>query len=381
MQTRLFTPGPTPVPAELQLTMAAPLPHHRTPEFQQLFTRTTTLLQRIYRTEDPVVILSASGTGAMEAAVVNLTLPGEPVLAVNAGKFGARWGELLRTYGRALHEVRLPWGDSPDPEALRRAVRMHGAGAIFITHSETSTGALADLEAIAAVAHELDALLIVDAITSLGAHPVETRGWGLDCVLSGSQKAFMLPPGLAFLSLSARAQARIEGNPTPRFYFDLGRALAGAPKGQTPWTPAISLVLGLEAACNRILDEGLERVWERHQILADAVRAGVAALDLPLLSARPSNAVTAVRVADRIGADAVRAGLWTRWGIKVAGGQDDFKGKLLRIGHLGAYDAADIVLLLGALEAEVARRGHGVAPGTALAAAHPVLQRLTPADA
>ncbi len=381
MQTRLFTPGPTPVPAELQLVMAAPLPHHRTPEFQQLFSRTTALLQRVYRTEEPILILSASGTGAMEAAVVNLTLPGEPVLAVNAGKFGARWGELLRTYGRALHEVRLPWGESPDPEALRKAVRLHGAGAVFVTHSETSTGALADLEAIAAVARDCDALLVVDAITSLGAHRVETHAWGLDCVISGSQKAFMLPPGLAFLSLSARAQARIEGNPTPRFYFDLGRALAGAPKGQTPWTPAISLVLGLEAACRRILDEGLEQVWERHQVLGDAVRAGCEALDLPLLAARPSNAVTAVRVPERVGADAVRAGLWSRWGIKVAGGQDDYKGKIMRIGHLGAYDAADIVLLLGALEAELARRGHTAAPGTALAAAEPVLARLAPAGA
>jgi aspartate aminotransferase-like enzyme len=375
MQTRLFTPGPTPVPAELQLTMAAPMPHHRTPEFQELFTRTSALLQQIYRTADPVLILTASGTGAMEAAVVNLTLPGEPVLAVNAGKFGARWGELLRMYGRAVHEVRLPWGESPDPEALRRAARMHGANAIFVTHSETSTGALADLEAIAAVARETDALLIVDAITSLGAHRVETGAWGLDCVLSGSQKAFMLPPGLAFLSLSARAQARLEGNPTPRFYFDLGRALAGAPKGQTPWTPAISLVLGLEAACRRMLDEGLEQIWERHQRLADAVRAGVRALDLALFPAHPSNAVTAVRVPDAIGADAVRAGLFTHWGIKIAGGQDELKGKIIRAGHLGAFDAADIELFLGALEVELARRGHAAAPGTALAAARPILDR------
>jgi aspartate aminotransferase-like enzyme len=376
MQTRLFTPGPTPVPPELSLAMAAPLPHHRTPEFQALMRRTTEALQRIYRTDDPVLLLTASGTGAMEAAVVNLTLPGEKTLAVNGGKFGERWGKLLQTYGRDVRIVENAWGTSPDPQALRDAARAHGARALFITHSETSTGALADLEAIATMARELDVLLIVDAITSLGAHRLETGAWGVDCVVSGSQKAFMLPPGLAFLSLSAPARARLESNPTPRFYFDFARALKLAPQGQSPWTPAISLVMGLDAACARLLGEGLENVWRRHQALADAVRAGCRALGLPLLAQHPSNAVTAAHIPASVGADAVRDDLFRRYGIKVAGGQDHFKDKIVRIGHLGAFDAADIVLFLGAFEAVLRARGLPAAPGTALAAAAPVLAAL-----
>ena len=373
LQTRLFTPGPTPVPPELALAMAAPLPHHRTPEFQALMRKTQEQLQQIYRSDDPVVILTASGTGAMEAAVLNLTVAGEKTLAVNGGKFGERWGQLLRTYGRDVRIVDNEWGTAPDPQALREAARAHGARALFITHSETSTATLADLEAISGVARELDALLVVDAITSLGAHRLETTGWGVDCVISGSQKAFMLPPGLAFLSLSARARARLENNPTPRFYFDLVRALKQAPQGQSPWTPAISLVMGLEAACTRILAEGIENVWRRHQTLADAVRAGCRALGLELLSKRPSNAVTAAFVPDAIGADAVRNDLFRDFGIKLAGGQDHLKGKIVRIGHLGAFDNGDIVLFLGAFETVLRQRGLTVAPGAALAAAAPIL--------
>lgn len=374
MPFRLFTPGPTPVPAELALAMAVPLPHHRTPEFQATFERTSRLLQDIYRTTDPVLLLAASGTGAMEAAVVNLSFPGERVLSIDAGKFGARWGQLLRAYGRDVHEMRLAWGESPQPEDVERQAREWGARCLFVTHSETSTGALADLEAIAGVARRLDALLIVDAITSLGAHRVETGAWGLDCVICGSQKAFMLPPGLAFASLSQRARARLEVNPSPRFYFDFGRALAAAARSQSAWTPAISLVLGLERACERLLEEGLERVWERHRILATAMQSGVQALGLELLAKQPSHVVTAVSLPEI--ADAVRQTLWTAYGIKVAGGQDAFKGRILRVGHLGAFDASDITMFLAAFEDVLRRQGHPADAGTALAVASPILAQL-----
>jgi len=234
---------------------------------------------------------------------------------------------------------------------------------------------LADLEAIARVARELDVLLVVDAITSLGAHKVETKAWGLDCVISGSQKAFMLPPGLAFLSLSERARARLEGNSTPRFYFDLVKALKLAPQGQSPWTPAITLVMGLEAACQRILAEGLEKVWERHQILGEATRTGLRAMGLQLLAARPSNAVTAAYIPDEVGADTLRNLLFERYGIKIAGGQDQLKGKIIRVGHLGAYDASDITLFLTATEALLRKQGTPIRAGAALGAAGPVLAR------
>lgn len=376
MKTRLFTPGPTPVPADVTLAMAAPLPHHRTPEFKEQLLRTTVLLQRVYRTEDPIPILSASGTGAMEAAVVNLTEPQEKVLSVCGGKFGERWGELLRTYGRALHEVSVTWGEPITPEQFHDGLQRSGARVAFVTHSETSTGALCDLQQIAKVARDLDVVLVVDSITSVGAHQLETAAWGIDCVIGGSQKAFMMPPGLAFLSLSERARARLDRNTTPRFYFDLRRALSGAAQGTTPWTPAISLVLGLQRACARILDEGLENVWLRHQLLADAVRAGTAALGLSPVSSRPSNAVTAVFVPEPIAADAVRDTVWRRFGIKLAGGQGSLAGRILRIGHLGDYDAADVLQVLAALESALREHGHQTPEGAATSAARASLAQL-----
>ncbi|MFQ5601212.1 MAG: pyridoxal-phosphate-dependent aminotransferase family protein [Candidatus Krumholzibacteriia bacterium] len=376
MRQRLFTPGPTPVPDEVALAMAAPQPHHRTPEFQDLMRRTTGLLQQIFRTEDPVVILSSSGTGAMEAAVVNLTRPGERVFSANSGKFGERWGQILRTYGRDLHELDVPWGEPITPEQFHDGVRRSGARAAFVTHSETSTGALCDLPQITDAARDLDVLLVVDAITSLGAHRLETQRWGVDCVVGGSQKAFMMPPGLAFLSLSAKARRCIAGNPTPRYYFDLSRALEGVPKGQSPWTPAISLVMGLERACRMILDEGLEAVWHRHQVLADAVRVGVAALGLQTVASRPSNALTAVYVPEAVGADAVRQTLWERFGMKLAGGQERLAGCIIRLGHLGAFDVADIMLQLSAFEDALRTHGHVVPAGAAVEAARPILAQL-----
>lgn len=376
MKTRLFTPGPTPVPEEITLAMAAPLPHHRTPEFREQLLRTTQLLQKVYRTEDPVVLLTASGTGAMEAAVANLTEARERALSVNGGKFGERWCELLRAFGRELHEVSVPWGESITPEQFYDGLRRSGARVAFVTHSETSTGALCDLQQIARVARDLDVMLVVDAITSLGAHQLETRVWGIDCVVGGSQKAFMMPPGLAFLSLSARARARLRGNKTPRFYFDLGRAVAGLDQGTTPWTPAISLVLGLRCACERLLEEGLENVWLRHQLLADAVRAGCAALGLTAVAPRSSNAVTAVFTPEPVSADEVRETLWRRFGIKVAGGQGTFAGRILRIGHLGAYDAADVLQVLAALEVALEDCGHRAPHGAATTAARRVLAHM-----
>jgi aspartate aminotransferase-like enzyme len=232
------------------------------------------------------------------------------------------------------------------------------------------------LQQIARVARDLDVLLVVDAVTSLGAHLLETQRWGLGCVVGGSQKAFMMPPGLSFLSLSAQARARLDDNPSPRYYFDLGAALTGVARGRTPFTPAISLVLGLERACQRILEEGLEAVWLRHQLTADAVRAGTAALGLRPVASRPSNAVTALYAPDGTSADAVRDTVWRRFGIKLAGGQGPLVGRILRIGHLGAYDAADVLQVLAALEEGLRVHGHSPPAGAAMAAARPALSQL-----
>lgn len=374
MKQRLFTPGPTPIHEDVAQAMVAPMPHHRTDEFVATMQRTQEDLRKIYRTREPVLLLSSSGSGAMEAAVVNLTRPAEKVLYASGGKFAERWGELLRVYGRDAHEISVPWGDSVTPESVHDAIEDTGARTLFITHSETSTAALCDLQQIARVARDQGVLIVVDAITSLGAHRLETDAWQLDCVISGSQKAFMMPPGLAFLSLSQEAQKRLQDNPTARFYFDLRPALRLAARGQTPWTPAITLVMGLQAACAAILQEGLENVWLRHQQTADAVRAGVQALGLPMLAGRPSNAVTAVRIPESIGADTLRKLLWERFAIKVAGGQGPLKGDIVRLGHLGDYDSADILLLMSAFEITLVDQGHSATTGCAVEAAAAVLQ-------
>lgn len=380
MKTRLFTPGPTPVHEDVVQAMAAPMLHHRTDDFVACMQRTQEDLRKIYRTREPVLLLSSSGSGAMEAAVVNLTRPAEKVLYAGGGKFSERWGELLRVYGRDAREIAVAWGDSLTPESVHDAIRDTGARILFVTHSETSTAALCDLQQIARVARDQGVLIVVDAITSLGAHRLETDAWQLDCVIGGSQKAFMMPPGLAFLSLSQEAQKRLQDNPTARFYFDLRPALRLAERGQTPWTPAITLIMGLQAACATLLGEGLEQVWLRHQRTADAVRAGVQALGLPMLASRPSNAVTAVRIPEKIGADRLRQLLWERFAIKVAGGQGTLTGSIVRLGHLGNYDSADILLLMSALEATLIDQGYAATAGSAVAAALTVLpvQRSSP---
>ena len=373
----MFTPGPVPVPHDEALAMAAELPHHRSQAFQELLRRTATLLQQVVRTADPVVVLSASGTGAMEAAVVNLTAPGERVFAVNGGKYGERWCEMLRAYGRDVQELALPWGEVLTPEQFDAGVRRTGARAAFVTHSETSTGALCDLQQIARVARTLDVLLVVDAITSVGVNRLETQGWGLGCVIGASQKSFALPPGLSILSLSESARARLDANmSSPRFYFDLRRALDGLPAGRTPWTPAVGLVVGLERACQRLLEEGMEAGWQRHGFLAEAVRAGVGACGLQTVAARPSNSVTVVLVPEKVGADALRETLWRRYGIRVAGGQGPLSGRAVRIGHMGPVDATDVLQLLASLEEALREHGQPVPNGAALQAAQPLLAQL-----
>jgi aspartate aminotransferase-like enzyme len=290
--------------------------------------------------------------------VVNLTRPGETVIHAGGGKFTERWGELLRVYGRDVRRIAVEWGEPVTPESVHDAIQKTRAGAVFVTHSETSTGALCDLQQIARVSRDLGALVVVDAITSLGAHRLETAQWKLDCIIGGSQKAFMTPPGLAFLSLGHKAQERLRDNSTPRYYFDLRPALDGLVRGQTPWTPAITLVMGLEAACRALLEEGIESVWLRHQDGADAVRAGVEALGLQLVSPRPSNALTAMWIPENVSAEALRQWMWSTYRIRVAGGQGPLRGRILRLGHLGDFDDADILLLMTAFERALRQQGY-----------------------
>ncbi len=347
---KLFTPGPTVVPWRVREKMARPLIHHRTDEYRAIQREAVADLQRFMKTENPVFLLAASGTGAMEASLVNVTRPGEKVLVTAIGKFSARWKEIAEVYGLEVISVEAKWGDAVPPEGVARALdRNPGITAVFTTHAETSTGVLQDVESIAAIAHEHGALVVVDAITTICAERLETDRWGLDAVVGSSQKGVMTPPGLSFLSLSAAARERVERGGRRTYYFDLKRTLAVYDKGDTPWTPPIGLVMGLNEALKMIGEEGLENVIERHARNARATRGAVRALGLDLLSSAPASCTTAVVFADGK-AEAVRKHLFDVHGIRIAGGQAQLKGKIVRLGHLGYCFESDIFTLISGFE-------------------------------
>ena len=348
---KLFTPGPTAVPAEVLETQARPLIHHRTEEFRHALTESMRGLQYVLETQNPVVILTASGSGAMEAVVVNLTRPGETVIVTEVGKFSERWREIAEVYGIRVVVVRAEYGQVASPEQVEKAFKDNpGAKVLFTTHSETSTGALQDVEAFAKVARAHDALIAVDAITSAGAHHVRTDAWGLDAVVGGSQKGVMIPPGLGYVALSPRALAKMRAGRHAVYYFDLLKAVASAEKGDTPYTPAITIVLALQCALDMMRKEGIENVIARHDANASAVRAAVTAMGMQLLAVVPSNAATAVLTPGE-SAGKITKHIEERYGVKIAGGQGSLKGKIVRIGHLGYYDETDMYTVVSAFEA------------------------------
>jgi aspartate aminotransferase-like enzyme len=373
---RLLAPGPTPVPPEVLLAMAQPALHHRTPEFEALFAQARRGLQWLFQTRREVLILAASGTGAMEGAVVNACSPGDRVLVIQGGKFGERWAEICQAYGLSVIPVEVPYGKSVDPQAVAAALRGEPSiAAVFVTHSETSTGVLHDLEAIAAIVRQTPALLVADAITSLGVVNLPTDAWGVDVVVAGSQKAMMLPPGLAFACLSDRAWAAAARARLPRYYFNFLVERKIQAKHQTAWTPAISLIAGLKAALDLLQAEGLSAIFARHERLARATRAAVTALGLDLFAERPSPAVTAVKVPEGVDGGAIVRVLRDKHGISIAGGQGSMQGKIFRIATLGYADAYDVLTGIAALEFTLAELGYPVRLGDGLRAAQDVLQK------
>jgi aspartate aminotransferase-like enzyme len=362
----LFTPGPTPVPPQVLAAMGEPVVHHRSPDFRPIYERCLARLRDVCRTESDVLLFTASGTGAFESAVVNLVSPGEPHLVVSAGSFGERWVSMTSAYGADVDELRYAWGETPDPEDVRARLAAREAKAVWIVQSETSTGVVADVQAIAAVAREAGALVVVDAVSSLGAVPCETDAWGLDVVVSGSQKALMTPPGLGLAAVSDAALSATGS--TPRFYFDWKRTRDAQRKLDAPFTPAVSLVTALDVALGMLLDEGLESVFERHVRLGRAARAGAKAMGLELFSPDDdrSAVVTAVLAPD---ASEVISGVRNRFGITLAGGQGDLKGKIFRIGHIGWFDVFDITTALAAIEIVLAELGADIERGVAVTAA------------
>ena len=373
MKRRLFTPGPTTVPDRVLLKMAEPIIHHRSEEFGRLFATVNAGIKVLFQTENEVLTLTTSGTGAMEAAVVNLLSKGDRALVVRGGKFGERWGELCETYGVEVTAIDVPWGEAVAPEAISEHLKSDPAiKAVFTTQSETSTGALNDIEAIGRVVRETDALLIVDAITGIGAHRMLPDAWGVDAVVTGSQKGLMLPPGLAFIALSQRAWEAVECSDLPKYYLDLMKARKSLAKDQNPYTPAVSLLVGLKAALEMIREEGIENVWARHARNAEATRAAVRAMGLGIFAKSPSNVLTIVQLPEQIdGKQLVK--VLDGYGFTVAGGQAQLSGKVIRISHLGYTDDFDTLSVIAGLERALRDLGWDVEPGVGLSAAQKVL--------
>jgi aspartate aminotransferase-like enzyme len=364
-----MTPGPTPAPPEVLAAMAAPLIHHRSPDFRLIFDECLERLRSVFRTEGDVLVFTSSGTGTMESAVANLCSPRERVLVVSSGYFGERWRGIASAYGCSVEELRYEWGEAPAADDLTaRLDELGGASIVFLTHSETSTGVVADLQPLAAAAKDAGALVVVDAISSLGAVPLETDAWGIDVVVSGSQKALMTPPGLAVVSVSADAWRAYQSATLPRFYFDWERTRDAQEKRDAAFTPAISIVLGLNVALGLLMEEGLEVAFERHARLGRACREGVKAMGLDLFSPDDdrSAVVTAVRAPDGVDSSSLVLTLRDRFGITIADGQGPVKGKIFRVGHIGHYDVFDITTALAALELALAEAGADIERGVAV---------------
>jgi len=377
----LLAPGPTPVPPEALLAMAAPIIHHRTPQFSDLFRRAADRSRDLFGTREPVLMLACSGTGAMEAAVTNTLSPGDHVVIVNAGKFGQRWIEICRTFGLRVTPVDVEWGRSVESEAVARALaRSPDARAVLVQASETSTTVLHPVAELGKLTRERDCLLIVDGITSVGVVDLPMDTVGIDVLVSGSQKGLMLPPGLAMIALSEKAWRFQQSAKLPRYYFDLAKERDDLAKNTTTYTPPISLIVGLNAVYDLIeANGGFPAMFRRHRILAAATRAGAKAMGLKLLAPdSPSPATTGLYVPAGVDGSTLTKYLRDAMGVTVAGGQGKLKGKIVRIGHIGYFDAFDVLIALSALEMALVQLGATVALGKAAAAAEQVLLEMYP---
>jgi len=370
----LMIPGPTPVPPAVVAAMSRPVVGHRSADFADLYRRVADKLRRVCQTSNEVFVLTSSGTGAMETAVANVVRPGDKVLALITGNFGERFARIARAFGASVVEVNFGWGGAVDPQVVADYLRDREIKAVLATQNETSTGVANDIAALGRLLADHPALLLVDAISGLGGMDIRTDEWGVDLLVGASQKALMLPPGLAFVTVSPKAWRVIERNEGPRFYFDLQAARKAQTNWNTPFTPAVSLFFGLEAALDMILAEGLPRVFERHALLAAAVRAAMRALGLELLAPdeHASHTVTAVVGPEGVAVDELRRVLYSRYGVSVAGGQGVLRGKIFRIAHMGFVDRADVLAVLAALEMALAELNYPVALGSGVRAAQEV---------
>lgn len=371
---RLMTPGPSPVPEDVLVELARPVIHHRSAEAKTWNEEVVAGLRYVFRTRNDVLILTSSGTGAMEAAVVNAVPRGGKAIVLDAGWFASRWGILCRTFGIEPVVLATEWGRRVEPESVAKALEAHpDASAVFGTLSETSTGTGHPVEAIGRIVAGTPALFVVDGISGVGAMECQTDDWGIDLLCVGSQKALMIPPGLAFVAVSPKAWGRIDAYDSPSYYFNLKAARKAWKDSLTPYTPAQTLIGALRVALGRIRSEGIEAVWDRHRRMGAACRAGVEALGLELFSERPAEGMTVFRVPEGLKDAEIRAGLSDRFGIATIGGQDRLKGQIIRLGHMGYMDELDVISGLAALEMVLDDLGHDVEPGRAVTAAQRVL--------
>ncbi len=357
----LFSPGPTMLPPEVLLKMAEPIMHHREPEFEKIFSEIREGLKYLFQTKQEVLVFTSSGTGAMEGAVSNLLSKGDKALVVRGGKFGERWGEICKAYGIEFIPIDVEWGRAVQPESIRKILESDPAiRAVYTQASETSTGVRHPIQEIAQIMKRYeDKVIVVDAITGIGVFDIPMDAWGIDVLVSGSQKALMLPPGLAFAALSEKAWNMVERSNLPKYYFDFKKELKSTRKNQSSYTPAISLFVGLRESLKMIQREGLEALFRRHEKLARATREAVKALGLDLYAPdSPSNAVTAVKIPEGIDGERLKDLFFEKFGITVAEGQDRAKGKIIRIAHLGYYDKLDMVMVISALEILLKEMGH-----------------------
>jgi serine---pyruvate transaminase len=374
MKPRLLTPGPTPVPEETLLELARPVPYHRTPEERRILADVLEDLRHVFQTRNPVVPLTCSGTGGMEAALVNCVPAGGKAICLVSGRFGERWRNICQAFGIEAVSMTAPLGQAVQPEQLARALDDHpDAVAVCSTLSETSTGVAHDIAAYGTLVARTGSLLLVDAISGLLAMECRTDDWHIDLCVTGSQKALMLPPGLAFVSISDKAWKQMERTAAPVYYLDLKKARKALDELETPYTPAHTLIRGLRLSLKRIREEGIEQVWARHARNAAAARAGVGAMGLRVFPTPPANGLTVIEMPGGVDAAVVLRKLEKQYGLKLAGGQDQLKGRIIRLGHMGYIDQFDILAALAGLELVLLEIGVPVQPGKGVAAAQEVL--------
>jgi len=371
----LLTPGPTPIPEAAREIMAEPIIHHRTREFQDILREVIEGLKYVFQTKNEILLFASSGTGAMEASVANLLSPGDKALVIRGGKFGERWGEITQAYGIETIFIDLTWGEAVEPRRIAESLKSNpDIKAVFITHCETSTGVVSDVKAIAEAVNSTEAVLVVDAISSLASIPLRADEWQVDVVVSGSQKGLMTPPGLAFVSVSPKAWEMIEKSTLPKYYFSFKEARKAQGKDSTPWTPAVTLVLALKESLQMIKDEGLEKVFLRQRRLSEATRMAAKALGLKLLAPKAAAiSVTAIKLPEGIDGNVLVKNLKRRHGISIAGGQAQLKGKIIRIAHMGYIKQFELLEAISALEKELAELGHKVESGVGRKAAEEAL--------